>query len=83
MEFQPGRWYAFTLQVNTECLRAPIDGKEQFNVGLKGKVIDMHPSEIKKSMPLGFASYSTQGAIRNVKVRPLKPGELVAPALPE
>jgi|GEM_PF-633372 len=83
MAFEPGRWYAFSLQVNTECLRATIDGKEQFKVSLKGKTIDMHPSEIRKSMPLGFASYSTQGAIRNVRVRPLKPGELVPPIAPE
>jgi hypothetical protein len=83
MTFETGRWYEFTLQVNTECLRALIDGKEQFNVNIKGQTIDMHPSEIRKSMPLGFASYSTQGAIRNVRVRPLKEGELVAPVLPE
>ncbi|MES2468074.1 MAG: hypothetical protein V4675_12280 [Verrucomicrobiota bacterium] len=79
MEFATGRWYTFTLQVNIKCLRGLIDGKEQFKVGLKGKTIGMHPSEITKSMPLGFASYSTKGAIRNVRVRPLKAGELVPP----
>lgn len=78
-EFKESRWYAFTLQVNKECLRALIDGKEIFKVALKGKSISMHPSEIQKSMPLGFATYSTKGAIRNVRIRPLKPGELVAP----
>ena len=83
MEFSSGRWYAFTLQVNTQCLRGLIDGKEQFKVGLKGKSVDMHPSEITKSMPLGFASYSTKGAIRNVRVRALQPGELTAPVQPE
>ena len=83
MEFQQGRWYQFVLQVNRECLRALIDGKEQFKVGLKGKALGMHPSEITKSVPLGFASYSTKGAIRNVKIRPLQAGELVAPQEPE
>lgn len=83
MEFVSGRWYDFTLQVNTKCLRALIDGKEQFKVGLKDKAISMHPSEIQKSMPLGFSSYSTQGAIRNVRIRPLKAGELVPPVEPE
>lgn len=82
LEFQQGRWYEFTLQVNHECLRALIDGKEQFKVGLKGKTISMHPSEIRKSMPLGFASYGSKGAIRNVRVRPLQAGELVAPQEP-
>ncbi len=83
MEFQQGRWYQFILQVNRECLRALIDGKEQFKVGLKGKALGMHPSEISKSVPLGFASYSTKGAIRNVHIRPLRAGELVAPQEPE
>lgn len=83
MEFEPKRWYKFTLQVNTKCLRGLIDGKEQFKVSIKGKSIDMHPSEITKSAPLGFASYSTKGAIRNVTVRPLKEGELLPPTEPE
>ena len=83
MVFKPGQWYHFTLQVNKDCLRGLIDGKEQFKVGLKGKVVDMHPSEVKKSMPLGFSSYSTKGAVRNVWVRALKVGELVPPVQPE
>jgi hypothetical protein len=82
MEFQKGRWYGFTLQVNKECLRALIDGKELFKVGLKGKTIGMHPSDIRKSMPLGFASFNTKGAVRNVRIRPLKAGELTAPVEP-
>lgn len=82
VEFQQGRWYEFTLQVNRECLRALIDGKEKFKVSLKGKTIGMHPSDIRKSVPFGFATYSTKGAVRNVRIRPLKPGELVAPEEP-
>lgn len=83
IEFEQGRWYQFILQVNKDCLRALVDGRELFKVGLKGRTISMHPSEIRKSMPLGFASYNTKGAIRNVRVRPLKPGELAAPEEPE
>jgi hypothetical protein len=78
-EFKQGRWYAFTLQVNKDCLRALIDETEIFKVSLIGKKISMHPSEIRKSMPLGFATFSTKGAIRNVRIRPLKPGELTPP----
>jgi len=78
-EFKNGRWYAFTLQVNKDCLRALIDGEEIFNVSLAGKKISMYPGDIQKATPLGFASYSTKGAIRNVRIRPLKPGELKAP----
>lgn len=79
VEFQQGRWYEFTLQVNKKSLRALVDGKEKFHVTLNGRTIGMHPSDIRKSMPFGFATYSTKGAIRNVRIRPLKPGELVPP----
>lgn len=79
-EFVTGRWYDFTLQVTKECLRGLIDGKEQFKVAVQGRAVSMHSSEITKCMPLGFASYDTKGAIRNVRIRPLKPGELVAPS---
>lgn len=78
-EFVTGRWYDFTLQVTKDCLRGVIDGKEQFKVAVQGRPVTMHSSEIQKCMPLGFASYDTKGAIRNVRIRPLKPGELVAP----
>lgn len=81
IEFITGRWYDFTLQVTKDCLRGVIDGKEQFKVAIQGRVVSMHPSEISKCAPLGFASYDTKGAIRNVRIRPLKPGELVTPAL--
>lgn len=76
VEFEKGRWYSFTLQVTNECLRALIDGKEQFKADIREQVISMHPSEIQKAMPLGFASYDTRGAIRNVRLRKLEPGEL-------
>ena len=82
VQFEQGRWYDFTLQVNKECLRALVDGKELFKVGLKDRAISMYPGEIEKSMPLGFTTYSTKGAIRNVRIRPLKPGELIAPEDP-
>lgn len=77
--FEQGQWYAFTLQVNRQAIRALIDGEENFHISLKGKSIGMHPSEITKSTPLGFASFNTKGAVRNVRIRPLKPGALVAP----
>jgi hypothetical protein len=82
-EFKKGRWYRFTLQVTPECIRAVINGKQQFKVGIKDKPLAMHPSEIQRCMPLGFASYQTTGAIRNLSVRPLKPGELVPDEFPE
>lgn len=75
-EFVSGRWYRFTLQVTPEVIRCLIDGKEQFKVDVRDKALTMHPSEIQRCEPLGFASYETKGAIRNLQIRKLEPGEL-------
>ena len=75
-EFKTGRWYRFTLQVTPEVIRAVIDGKEQFKVDVRDKQLSMHPSEIQTCVPLGFASYQTAGAIRNLQIRKLAEGEL-------
>ena len=75
-EFVNGRWYHFTLQVTPEVIRCLIDGKDQFKVDIREKALAMHPSEIQRCVPLGFCSYQTTGAIRNVQIRKLAPGEL-------
>jgi hypothetical protein len=76
VEFVTGRWYRFTLQVTPEVIRLLIDGREEFKVDVRDKQLTMHPSEIEKCVPLGFASYMTTGAIRHVQIRKLKDGEL-------
>jgi hypothetical protein len=79
IEFKSGRWYRFAVQATPEAIRAFIDGKEQFIVDVRHALLTMHPSEISRCIPLGFGSYQTTGAIRNVRVRALRPGELVPP----
>ena len=75
-EFQNGRWYRFTLQVTPEVIRCLIDGKELFKVDIRDKQLSMHVSEIQSCEPLGFSSYQTTGAIRNVQIRKLKRDEV-------
>ena len=43
---------------------------------VRDKQLSMHPSEIQTCVPLGFASYQTAGAIRNLQIRKLAEGEL-------
>ena len=75
-EFVNGRWYRFTLQVTPEVIRCLIDGKEQFKVDVRDKQLTMHVSEIQTCEPLGFSSYQTTGAVRNLQVRKLKKDEV-------
>ena len=82
-EFVSGRWYRFSLQVTPQVIRCLINGKEQFKLDTRDKVLSMHPSEIQKCEPLGFSTYDTTGALRNVQIRALKDGELIPDELPE
>ncbi len=75
-EFVNGRWYRFTLQVTPEVIRCLIDGKEQFKVNIRDKQLSMHVSEIQSCEPLGFSSYQSTGAIRNLQIRKLKKDEV-------
>ncbi|HWB04695.1 MAG TPA: hypothetical protein VG796_16825 [Verrucomicrobiales bacterium] len=82
-EFKNGRWYRFTLQVTPEVIRCLIDGKEQFKVDIRDKALTMHPSEIQRCIPLGFSTYQTTGAIRNLQIRKLAKDELKPDEVPQ
>jgi hypothetical protein len=82
-EFETGRWYRFTVQVTPQVIRCLIGGKEQFKLDTRDKTLSMHPSEIQKCEPLGFSTYQTTGAIRNVQIRALKDGEVKPDDIPE
>ncbi len=76
VEFETGRWYRFTLQVTPEVIRLLLDGKEQFKVDVRDRALTMHPSDVRRCMPLGFSTYQTTGAIRNLQIRKLGKDEL-------
>jgi hypothetical protein len=82
-EFETGRWYRFTVQVTPQVIRCLIGGKEQLKLDTRDKTLSMHPSEIQKCEPLGFSTYQTTGAIRNVQIRALKDGEVKPDDIPE
>ena len=70
--FQNGRWYAFRLQVTPDRIRAWIDEDQVINVQIGGRSISLRHGEIKLSVPFGFASYATEGWLRNIAWRTIK-----------
>jgi hypothetical protein len=70
--FEPEKWYAFRVQVAKGRILAWIDEKPVANVEIGGRKIGLRYGEIKLSAPLGFASYNTSGAIRNIDLRAVK-----------
>jgi hypothetical protein len=59
------RWYRVNLRVTPDGIQASLDGDWIIDVDTSGKNIDIR-SECVPSLPLGFATYKTTGAIRNI-----------------
>jgi len=70
--FEPGKWYAFRVQVAKDKILAWIDDKMITNIAIGGRKVGLRYGEIKLTTPLGFAAYNTSGAIRNVEYRVVK-----------
>jgi len=72
-KFENNRWYRFRLMVTSERISAWIDDERIIHADIAGREISLRPGEIKLSAPLGFASFATEGAVRSVEYRLLKP----------
>ncbi|HET6323353.1 MAG TPA: DUF1080 domain-containing protein [Planctomycetaceae bacterium] len=70
-DFDTGRWYTIRLRVTDAKIEAWIDKEQIVNQKLAGKKISIR-SEVEASRPFGIASYRTQAALRNIRLRELK-----------
>lgn len=71
MGFDNDRWYRVRLRVTPERITAWIDDAKVVDLATKGRKISIRP-ECDPSRPFGFSTWSSTGAVRNVRVRPLK-----------
>jgi hypothetical protein len=70
MSFENGRWYRIRLRVEPERIQAWIDQEQVVNVEIKDRRISIRP-EVEPSVPFGFATWSTTGALRDIRLRRL------------
>lgn len=70
--FEGGRWYSFRIQVTADRIRAWIDEEQVINTAIGGRGLSLRRGEIQLSKPLGFASYNTEGWLRNIEWRSLR-----------
>lgn len=73
--FDKGRWYNIRLRVTAARITAWIDGKRIVDQSLDGKKVSIR-SEVELSRPLGFASWQTAAALRNIRLRKLSRDEI-------
>lgn len=71
--FEKGRWYALRLRVSGERIMAWIDDRPIINLDVGGRPVGLRYGEIKLSVPFGFSSYATDGGLRKIEYRLLRP----------
>lgn len=70
-KFEKGRWYKIRLRVTPAKIEAWIDDEQMADVETKGKKITMRAGEIELSKPCGVATFRTQAALREIRLRVL------------
>ncbi len=73
MTFNQGQWYSFRVRVTDYMIEVWVDEEQVISVDYYGREVGLRPGEIENSKPMGFASYRTVGALRNIQYRLLPP----------
>lgn len=68
--FEKGKWYHIRLRVTSDKIQAWVDKDQLVNVDTADKKFSIR-SEVELSMPLGFASWCTTAALKDIKFRTL------------
>lgn len=72
MSFKNGQWYKFRIRVTKEKVEAWIDDKQVIDQERKGHKFTVY-DELLPCRPLGFFSWSTEGAVRGIEMIRLRP----------
>jgi hypothetical protein len=70
MEFKQNQWYHLRVQVRPNRIRAWIDDERMVNVDTTERHISIR-MEMDGCVPLGVATWSTTGGLRNLRMRAL------------
>lgn len=68
-------WYRFRIRVTDQAVRCAIDDKPMIAVDIEGRLLGTR-IEVRSNQPLGFATWESAGALRNVEIRALSPAEI-------
>ena len=74
-DFKNDRWYKIRLRVTDAKVEAWIDDEKYVNQVREGNKFGIR-FEVELSKPLGITTWATKGAVRDIRVRALKPEEI-------
>ena len=69
--FENGRWYRLRIKVREDSLQVWLDDKPLVSFNPKGRQLSLRGGDIAKCVPLGFATYGTEGRLRACAVERL------------
>lgn len=75
INFENGKWYKIRIRITPKKIEAWINNDKVIDVVHTGKKISLRPGDIELSQPFGFSTWSTTGALRNIRIRTIKPVE--------
>jgi hypothetical protein len=82
-KFNKEQWYRIRVEVRRHRIRAWIDDESVVDVDITKRKLGTR-IEVRRSQPLGIASWETRSALRNIQYRPLPPeSEPATKATPE
>ena len=58
-----------------------LDGDPLIDVSIADRKVSLRPGDIEMSVPFGISAWQTRAALRDIRIRPLDPGEI--PATPK
>jgi Domain of Unknown Function (DUF1080) len=77
IKYEAKKWYKFRVHVTGKVVRCWIDDKDAIAVNYEDRRVGTR-LETRLSQPLGFATWNTAGAVRNIQIRKLTPAEITA-----
>jgi len=72
MDFEQKRWYRVRLRVTGPRIEVWIDKKKVIELATKDRKFTLY-WEMEPALPFGIATWHTTGAVRDIRVRPIKP----------
>jgi hypothetical protein len=72
--FQRDRWYRVRIRVTPDRIQTWIDDEKVVDLATRGKKLSIRP-ECEPCRPFGVATWRTEGAVRNIRVRELTADE--------